>query len=209
MGTQLLPLFPLGVVLVPAMPLPLHIFEERYKELMNDIVPRSAEFGVVLAKQEGIANVGCTATVERIVSKYPDGRMDLIALGRRRFKVSSLEDGKPYLRAAVEFFEDEHELDPPANLRGRAVTAYRQLARLEGAEESEGEQIPSDPMSFQIAQLIFDLDKRLTILSLRSETERLQYIASVLPEYAAQRGQALTAKRLAPQNGHAKHVSGI
>lgn len=209
MGTQLLPLFPLGVVLVPAMPLPLHIFEQRYKDLMNDIVPRSAEFGVVLAKEEGIANVGCTATVERILSKYPDGRMDLIALGRRRFKVSSLEDGKSYLRAAVEFFDDEHELDPPANLRGRAVAAYRQLSRLEGAEESEGEQMPSDPMSFQIAQLIFDLDKRLTILSLRSETERLQYISSVVPEYAAQRGQALAAKRLAPQNGHAKHVSGV
>ncbi len=208
MGTQLLPLFPLGVVLVPAMPLPLHIFEERYKELMNDIVPRSAEFGVVLAKQEGIANVGCTATVERIVSKYPDGRMDLIALGRRRFKVSSLDDGKPYLRAAVEFFDDEGELDPPANLLGKAIAAYRQLSRLEGAEESEDGQMPQNPMSFQIAQLIFDVEKRLTILSLRSETERLQYISSMLPEYAAERVQALAAKRLAPQNGHARHLSG-
>ncbi|HEX7359857.1 MAG TPA: LON peptidase substrate-binding domain-containing protein [Bryobacteraceae bacterium] len=208
MGTQLLPLFPLGVVLVPAMPLPLHIFEERYKELMNDIVPLSAEFGVVLAKQEGIANVGCTATVEQIVNKYPDGRMDLIALGRRRFKVSSLDDGKHYLRAAVEFFDDENELDPPANLRGKAIAAYRQLSRLEGAEESEDEPMPQNPMSFQIAQLIFDVEKRLTILSLRSETERLQYISSMLPEYAAQRGQALAAKRLAPQNGHARHVSG-
>ncbi|MGH9584915.1 MAG: LON peptidase substrate-binding domain-containing protein [Bryobacteraceae bacterium] len=208
MGTELLPLFPLGVVLVPAMPLPLHIFEERYKELMNDIVPRSAEFGVVLARREGIANVGCTATVERILSKYPDGRLDLIAVGRRRFKVSSLDDGKPYLRAEVEFFADEQDLDPPANLRRRADAAYRKLADLEDSGDNEDEEKPRGLASFQIAQLIFDLEKRLTILSLRSETERLQYIASILPEYVAQREQALSAKRLAPRNGHVKHVSG-
>jgi Lon protease-like protein len=208
MGTELLPLFPLGVVLVPDMPLPLHIFEERYKQLMNEIVPRSAEFGVVLAKGEGIANVGCSATVERIVGKYPDGRLDLIALGRRRFKISSLDDGKPYLRAEVEFFDDEQDLEPPSSLRQRAAAAYRKLADLENPEPGEHKEAIHDPASFQIAQLIFDLEKRLTILSLRSETERLQYIASILPEYVAKREQAISAKRLAPQNGHAKHFSG-
>lgn len=208
MGTQWLPLFPLGVVLVPAMPLPLHIFEERYKELMNDIVPRSAEFGVVLAKPEGIANIGCTATVERILSKYPDGRLDLIAIGRRRFKVSSLDNGKAYLRAEVEFFDDQGEAEPPANLRKSGAAAFRKLSALENPNENPN-QSPQGPMSFQIAQLIFDLEKRLAILSLRSETERLQYIASMLPEYVAQREQALLAKRLAPQNGHAKHASGL
>lgn len=202
----MLPLFPLGVVLMPDMPLPLHIFEERYKELMNDIVPRAAEFGVVLAKPEGIANLGCTATVERIISKYADGRMDLIAVGRRRFAISSLDNGKAYLRAEVEFFADEAELEPPPNLRKKAAGAYRRLSDLEDSEQS-GEE-PRDPVSFQIAQLIFDLDKRLTILSLRSETERLEYINSILPGYIAQREQTLLAKRLAPRNGHVRHLSG-
>lgn len=207
MGTQLLPLFPLGVVLVPEMPLPLHIFEERYKEMMNELVPRSGEFGVVLAKQEGIANVGCTAIVERILSKYPDGRLDLIAIGRRRFKVSSLDQSKAYLQAEVEFFNDEEGLEPPANLRQRAAAAHRKLSELETPGDSEPER-PRGPISFQIAQLIVDVEKRLAILSLRSETERLQYIASILPEYLAHREQALLARRLAPRNGHAKRVSG-
>lgn len=206
MGTQLLPLFPLGVVLMPDMPLPLHIFEERYKELMNDIVPRAAEFGVVLAKPEGIANLGCTATVERVVNKYPDGRMDVIAVGRRRFTISSLDNGRAYLRAEVEFFGDEAELEPPLNLRKRAAAAYRKLSELENSEQ--GGEEPRDPISFQIAQLILDLEKRLTILSLRSEIERLEYINSILPGYIAQREQTLLAKRLAPQNGHVRHLNG-
>lgn len=189
------------------MPLPLHIFEERYKEMMNDIVPRSEEFGVVLAKRDGISNLGCTATVERIVNKYPDGRLDLIAIGRRRFQVSSLDRGKAYLRASVEFFDDEEGLAPPANLLKKAAAARRKLADLENPGDSETEEAPG-PISFQIAQLIFDLEKRLAILSLRSETGRLQYIDSILPEYVAHREQALLAKRLAPQNGHAKRVSG-
>lgn len=208
MGTQLLPLFPLGVVLVPAMPLPLHIFEDRYKEMMNDIVSRSGEFGIVLAKREGIANLGCTATVERILNKYPDGRLDLIAIGRRRFKISSLDSGKTYLRAEVEFFDDEEAVEPPAKLRAKAAVAHRKLFELENPDDCEKEQ-PHGPISFQIAQLIFDVEKRLTILSLRSEAERLQYIDSILPEYLAHREQALLAKRLAPQNGHAKRVSGV
>jgi len=206
MGTELLPLFPLGVVLVPTMSLPLHIFEERYKEMMNDIVPRSAEFGVVLAKQEGIANLGCTATVERIVGRYPDGRMDLIALGRRRFKIESLDESKSYLRAEVAFFDDEQDTEPPLRLRQQAIHTYQKLADLEAQEIGEsGSLEPDAPVSFQIAQLIFDLEKRLTILSLRSETERLQYIHSILPDYLKRREQALAAQRLAPQNGHAKY----
>src|SRR5581483_8862117 len=104
MGTQLLPLFPLSVVLLPAMPLPLHIFEDRYKEMIGDVIPVDGEFGVVLAKEDGIVNIGCTAAVLQVVRKYPDGRMDLVAAGRRRFQIQSLDEEKSYLRATVEYF---------------------------------------------------------------------------------------------------------
>jgi Lon protease-like protein len=206
MGTELLPLFPLAVVLVPAMPLPLHIFEDRYKELMRDIMPHSAEFGIVLARRDGIANIGCTATVERVFAKYPDGRLDLLAVGRRRFKIASLDDSKPYLQGEVEFFDDEHDFEPPAALSRTVSEGLRKLAALEDAEEGN-EESSIVPLSFRVARLIADLDKRLTILSLRSEIERLQYLASILPGYIAQRENAALARRLAPQNGHVKYVA--
>src|ERR1700761_8037787 len=107
MASRLLPLFPLSVVLLPATPLPLHIFEERYKKMMSDLISGSTEFGVVLAKDDGIVNIGCTATVDRVLQRYDDGRLDLVAIGQRRFRVVSLNDDKSYLRASVEFFNDE------------------------------------------------------------------------------------------------------
>src|ERR1700726_1603725 len=107
MQDELLPLFPLQVVLFPRTSLPLHIFEERYKQMIGEVLRGKAEFGVVLAGEKGIVNTGCTASVEKVVKTYPDGRMDLITIGRRRFEIILLNDEKSYLRGAVEFFDDE------------------------------------------------------------------------------------------------------
>ena len=77
----LLPLFPLEVVLLPGTPLPLHIFEPRYKEMIGECLANDAPFGVVRALEEGIAEVGCTAEIITVTKEYPDGRMDLICRG--------------------------------------------------------------------------------------------------------------------------------
>ena len=76
-----LPLFPLQVVLLPEAELPLHIFEDRYKEMIGEVLRDKLEFGVVLANEKGIVNTGCTATVERVLREYPDGRLDIMARG--------------------------------------------------------------------------------------------------------------------------------
>lgn len=202
MSTELLPLFPLSLVLLPAMPLPLHIFEERYKEMMSDIVPAGVEFGVVLAKEGGIVNIGCTARVERILRSYPDGRLDLIAVGQRRFQIASLDDHKSYLRAEVEFFNDDDASEVPPELHERAVAAYRSLIENPGEEEEPNFDLVR--LSFQLAQLISDLDKRQTVLVLRSEVKRLEYLVGIVPEYLVQRERTARANRLAPTNGHPK-----
>jgi Lon protease-like protein len=208
MATQLIPLFPLSVVLLPAMPLPLHIFEDRYKEMMADIIPVEGEFGVVLAKDKGIVNIGCTAAVVNILHKYPDGRLDLLATGQRRFQIESLDEEKSYLRAAVEYFDDEDVAEVPADLTKNASAAYRQLISSDTSHLPGGDQADrSARLSFQMAQLISDLDKRQTVLSLRSEIERLQYLVKIVPEYIAQHEHIALAKRVGPQNGHAKHVT--
>src|ERR1041385_4212669 len=108
MQEELLPLFPLQVVLFPRTSLPLHIFEERYKQMIDEVMRGKSEFGVVLAGEKGIVNTGCTASVEQILKKYPDGRMDLISMGRPRLKIILLNNENPSLRGGVEFFDEEN-----------------------------------------------------------------------------------------------------
>jgi Lon protease-like protein len=209
MSTQLLPLFPLSVVLLPATPLPLNIFEERYKEMIGDVIAARGEFGIVLAKDDGIVNVGCTATVERIFRRYPDGRLDLLAIGHRRFQVVSLDEEKSYLRAVVEYFNDEEASDVPAALRKKAIEAYQRLREVEKPNVIIEPKLEGPQLSFQLAQFIADLDKRQTVLALRSETERLEFLVNILPDYTLQRERMMLAKRVAPLNGHPKHVAGV
>lgn len=204
MATQLLPLFPLSFVLLPAMPLPLHIFEDRYKEMMRDIVDSGGEFGVVLAKEDGIVNIGCSAAVDRIVNRYEDGRLDLLAVGRRRFRISSLDQDKSYLRAEVEYFNDDSVEAASPELSQKATAAYRQLLDIERPEVEQEPRFDRERFSFQLAQYIYDLDKRQTVLSLRSEVERLEFLVKIIPDYIARQQRIALAKRVGPRNGHAK-----
>jgi len=201
MPAELLPLFPLSFVLLPGMPVPLHIFEDRYKEMVRDISDAAGEFGVVLAKEEGIVSIGCSARIDRIVNRYADGRLDLIAIGARRFRIESVDQERSYLRAEVEFFDDEDTSEPRPDLKKRALAAYRELLLLENEDEPEAQ---APRFSFQIGQLIRDLEKRQTLLTLVSETERLEFLVKALPEYIVRQQRTALAKRVAPQNGHAR-----
>jgi len=201
---ELIPLFPLSLVLLPTMPLPLHVFEDRYKEMFSEIMPAQGEFGVVLARDGGIVNIGCTARVDHVIRHYPDGRLDLLAVGQRRFRIDSLDEEKSYLRAEVEFFNDEDASEVPPDLRKRSSEAFRRLRDLEETNTSAEPKFERSRMSFQLAQFITDLDKRQTVLSLRSEIERLEFLVRVIPEYVAQRERLAVANRLSPLNGHVK-----
>lgn len=207
MGTQLIPLFPLSLVLLPGMSLPLHIFEERYKEMMGDIIAVEGEFGVVLAKNDGIVNIGCSAAVVNVLRKYPDGTLDLLAAGQRRFQIESLDEEKPYLRAEVEYFDDEDVNEVPPELRQKANLALRELMQIERPEVPPEKIENLARLSFQIGQLVSDLDKRQTVLALRSEVERLEYLVRIVPDHITQRKYIALAKRVGPQNGHAKHIT--
>src|SRR5262249_13257881 len=90
MSSGLIPLFPLQVVVLPGTPLPLHIFEERYKEMVGNAIRDNSEFGIVLAREDGIVNAGCTVVVEKLTEMFPDGRMNVITRGKRRFEILSL-----------------------------------------------------------------------------------------------------------------------
>ena len=206
---QILPLFPLSVVLLPATPLPLHIFEDRYKQMMADVTATGDEFGIVLAKDEGIINVGCSARIERVLKQYSDGRLDLIAVGQRRFRIQNVDEEKPYLRAQVEFFEDVDDAKPDDALKGRAIAACDKLRAVESPNIIAEPALDGPRLSFQLGQFIADVDKRQALLTMESEVERLKFLLSVLPEYTVERQQVTLAKRVAPLNGHAKHVKDL
>src|SRR5205085_12470649 len=94
MSSRLIPLFPLQLVVFPRTRLPLHIFEERYKEMVGNAIRDESEFGIVLARKDGIVNAGCTVKVEKVLEMYPDGRMDVLTLGERRFEIDGLNEEK-------------------------------------------------------------------------------------------------------------------
>ena len=91
-----IPLFPLNVVLMPGAPMPLHIFEERYKQMVNECLEGESEFGMVLADESGTRGVGCTARIVELVERYEDGRMLILVEGSRRFRLNNVLTGKPY-----------------------------------------------------------------------------------------------------------------
>src|SRR5579885_1649160 len=106
MRTERIPLFPLNVVLLPGADLPLHIFEPRYRQMVKQCLANNQEFGVLLALPDGIAHVGCTAEIVEVVKRHPDGRMDILTVGRAPFRVVELFASNPLLEGNVDYLED-------------------------------------------------------------------------------------------------------
>jgi Lon protease-like protein len=203
MQPTLLPLFPLPVVLFPGAPLPLHIFEERYQQMFAEVLRSNSEFGVVLAQDKGIVSTGCTALVERVVERYADGRLDLIASGRRRFEIQALDQELAYLRGEVRFFDDEDDAPVAEETRSRVLELAHEMARLQPPETPPV--WTARQVSFQVAQLLTDLNVRQVLLANRSENDRLRQLAELLPSLVTKLGFTQHIQTVAPQNGHAKH----
>jgi len=210
MQDSLLPLFPLNLVLLPNAKLPLHIFEERYKEMIGEALERESEFGIVLAGEKGIVNTGCTASVDRVVERYPDGRLDIMIRGQRRFELLQLNDDKAYLRGRVEYFEDiEPEDPPPPQILARAIRAYEDWqefdkTRPDRETPDQAPRLNDRLLSFQLGSTVPDLTFRQMMLSTRSETERLKQLAEFLPGFIAKQKLVAHIKEVAPKNGHGK-----
>ena len=198
---DLLPIFPLEVVLFPGVPLPLHIFEDRYKEMIGECLAQKRPFGVVRAMAQAVAEVGCTAEIIEVVKKYEDGQLDIICEGRQRFEVVQLDQELAYLRAEVALFEDDLEPSSAEHVQ-KAIDCYKDLMSMIENEAETPE--PEDPqLSFHIiAPLPVDLDFKQTILASRSEAKRIamtaEYLTAVLPRMK----RALKAREKAGGNGH-------
>jgi Lon protease-like protein len=206
MSSGLIPLFPLEVVVFPRTALPLHIFEDRYKKMVTEAIADASEFGVVLAKANGIVNAGCTVMVEKLVRTYADGRMDILTRGSRRFEVGNIEQEVDVLRAEVRYFDDDDFTPVPAELRQQAIAYFEEMSKL-ASPGSRGEANLEDPqISFQLAQDLPDLDFLHSLLRQRSETGRLKELNQYFARYVPRQRRIERVRTIAPTNGFAgKH----
>ena len=209
MAGRLLPLFPLPLVVFPRTRLPLHIFEERYKEMVGSALRDESEFGVVLAKDEGIVNTGCTVKVEKVLHQYPDGRMDILTVGQRRFEIHRLNEERDYLQGEVTYFDDEDSDAAPPELRDLAVTNYHALNELATARSHSEPDFADPQLSFQIAQAVPDLDFVNALLRQRSEVARLKELNHFLGTYLPRQKSLERMKDLAPRNGFGHKPAGL
>ncbi|MGD0508578.1 MAG: LON peptidase substrate-binding domain-containing protein [Terriglobales bacterium] len=188
---SLLPIFPLELVLLPGVPLPLHIFEPRYKEMIAECLEQKKPFGVVRASSDGVADIGCTAEIMSVTKKYDDGRMDILTRGVERFEVIQVNEERSFLRAEISLLQDEDEDEedepgkPATEMVTQAVRLHAEIAKLAGAEPS-GPDEQAGNLSFLLAgSLPLDLDFKQSLLSTLSEAKRLEavvgYLEAILP----------------------------
>jgi Lon protease-like protein len=200
----LIPLFPLDVVLFPGTPLPLHIFEPRYKEMIGECLAQNRTFGVIRAGEEGLAEVGCTAEIVTVVKEYPDGRLDLVTEGRKRFELVRINQERSFLRAEVVMIDDEPGT-PRQEDTARALQLHSELLAIAGARQDISAAADLSLLSFYLAgSLPLDLDFKQKLISLRSEPERLSLLINYLETIIPNLHRAARAREKAGGNGHVR-----
>jgi len=207
MAAKRIPLFPLGLVLLPGMPLQLHIFEGRYKLMISECLSGDKPFGVVQFDGKAIHSVGCMARITEVLHRYEDGRMDIMTRGGQRFFVKKLIEEKSYTEARVVFFDDEDAVAAPD--AADAMDAVR--AMLRELEESGFLPDPidaaalSDPkaLSFAIAALEgFTHEERQRFVEITSSMERLRKSVEALARIVERIQLTQKIEKIIGGNGH-------
>jgi ATP-dependent Lon protease len=195
-------LFPLGVVLLPTERIPLHIFEDRYKELIGECLETDGEFGLVFADDDGMRGTGTRAAVVEVLERFPDGRVNIVVEGRDRFRIVQETSGRSFDTAEVEDLRDDETGTPNQQDLAECLEAYQRLADAAGAEPAELDQSGAS-VAFQIAAGIdFAPELKQELLELRSEGERLVKLAELLDRAVDVVLLQRSARERAAGNGH-------
>jgi Lon protease-like protein len=193
-------LFPLGVVLLPTEQLPLHIFEERYKELVDECLEQGLEFGLVYADDEGLRDLGTRARVVDVLTRFEDGRLNILVEGNERFRLTELTDGRSFntgLVAPIEDVEDPAER-PAVDEAVRLFDALRELTESEVDPPDSG----SPQLSFELAAKVeLPADDKLTLLAETSERLRMELVQELLSNALLTAQRVRRAAERASTNG--------
>ena len=172
-------LFPLGIVLLPSEQIPLHIFEERYQELIGECLAEEREFGLIYADDDGLREIGTLAAVTEVLDRFDDGRLNVVVEGGERFRLLELTEGRSFQTGLVEPIEDENDVADPEDSE-HALELFHRLVELTGAEVEEP-RLSADQLSFELAgRFEFAPDLKQKLLQLTSERERMHLLAELL-----------------------------
>ncbi len=178
------PLFPLGIVALPTESVPLHIFEDRYRRMIEHCLqaPEGApegEFGILWLSEHELKDVGCACEIEQVLDRMDDGRLNIIVRGTRPFSLLERQDDMPYPSGIVEFLtEDAEELDPEA--ASAAQELYSELVREATDREIEGPELARLDAYRMAATVEFAVEAKQQLLELRSENARLLLLTELL-----------------------------
>jgi ATP-dependent Lon protease len=216
-GLSDLPLFPLPVVLFPGVPLPLHIFEPRYRQMLIDIRLSNNLFGLSYfdsstsdSEVPPVGHVGCVAEVTE-TQTFPDGRSTILTLGVIRYRIESyVERGDPYLVAHVSYFEDDDEDESMLAATAREVAeTFTRIAQAVRTINDERASLPditdTEPqrLSFLVAAAMeIEADVKQELLELRSTSERLERLREMLNVAVKGYEERARIHELAKSNGH-------
>ena len=193
-------LFPLGIVLLPTEQLPLHIFEERYKELIGECLDQNGEFGLVYADDDGLRDLGTRARVVEVLTRFEDGRLNILVEGGERFRLTELTDGRSFNTGLVApIADDDDPADPVA-----VDEALRLFGLLRELTDSEVDPPDRDDrqLSFALAGKVeLPADDKLGLLGATSERLRMELVQELLATAVLTAQRVRRAAERASSNG--------
>jgi Lon protease-like protein len=198
------PLFPLGIVLLPRELVPLHIFEERYKLMIGECLENDSEFGILWLSDDGLRDIGCTARIERVIERSPDGRMNILVEGAQPFRLLRRIEELAFPAGDVELLED---FDPAADpeLARRARARYAELVEKATDEKPNLDQIADLDAYGMAATVEHSPEAKQALLELRAESDRLRMVDEMFRTAIKRVAYAEEAAARAQTNGSVPH----
>jgi Lon protease-like protein len=169
------PLFPLGIVALPTESVPLHIFEDRYRTMIERCLQEEREFGIVWMAEDELKPIGCACAIDKVLERMEDGRMNILVRGTRPFRLLERQEDLPYPAGVVEFLP-EHDDDIDLEVADAARALYADLVEQATDKTLSAKELVELDSYRMAATVEFGADAKQELLELRSENARLQLL---------------------------------
>jgi Lon protease-like protein len=198
------PLFPLGLVLLPQELVPLHIFEERYKQMINECLESDGDFGIVWLSDDGLRDIGCTARIDRVIERFDDGRMNILVVGAQPFRLLERVEDMAYPAGEIELLED-FDVDGDPELAEQARARYAELVERATEEKPDLDEIAQLDAYGMAATVEHPPEAKQALLELRAENDRLRMVDEMFRTAIKRVAYAEEAAERAQTNGSVPH----
>jgi Lon protease-like protein len=198
------PLFPLGLVLLPQELVPLHIFEDRYKQMIDECLEGESEFGIVWLSDDGLRDIGCTARISEVIERFDDGRLNVLVQGGQPFRLLRRIDDMAYPAGDIELLED-FDPDPDPELLEQARARYAELVESATEEQPDPDEVGSLDAYGMAATVEHPPEAKQALLELRAENDRLRMVEEMFRTAAKRVAYAEEAAERAQTNGSVPH----